>query len=148
MRQSGLPIQFYGFVEGDDIAAGTVDVVVTDGFAGNIALKTAEGTARLYGGYIRNAFKRSLMSRAGYLLARPALKMLRERLDPRTYNGAMFLGLNGVCIKSHGGTDAYGFAHALEVAHHLTTKSINDSIKEDFRQVQLDMESHAQVATG
>ena len=69
-------------------------------------------------------------------------------LDPRRYNGAMFLGLNGVCIKSHGGTDAYGFAHALEVAHHLTTKSINDSIKEDFRQVQLDMESHAQVATG
>ena len=128
LRQSGLPIQFYGFVEGDDIAAGTVDVVVTDGFAGNIALKTAEGTARLYGGYIRNAFKRSLMSRAGYLLARPALKMLRERLDPRTYNGAMFLGVNGVAVKSHGGTDHKGFANALSVAADMVSQGINPKI--------------------
>ena len=128
LRQSGLPIQFYGFVEGDDIAAGTVDVVVTDGFAGNIALKTAEGTARLYGGYIRNAFKRSLMSRAGYLLARPALKMLRERLDPRTYNGAMFLGVNGVAVKSHGGTDHKGFANALSVAADMVGQGINPKI--------------------
>ena len=137
LRQSGLPIQFYGFVEGDDIAAGTVDVVVTDGFAGNIALKTAEGTARLYGGYIRNAFKRSLMSRAGYLLARPALKMLRERLDPRTYNGAMFLGVNGVAVKSHGGTDHKGFANALSVAADMVSQGINPKIIAELSHIKI-----------
>ena len=137
LRQSGLPIQFYGFVEGDDIAAGTVDVVVTDGFAGNIALKTAEGTARLYGGYIRNAFKRSLMSRAGYLLARPALKMLRERLDPRTYNGAMFLGVNGVAVKSHGGTDHKGFANALSVAADMVSQGINPKIIAELSRIKI-----------
>jgi len=138
LRQSGLPIQFHGFVEGDDIAAGTVDVVVTDGFAGNIALKTAEGTARLYGGYIRNAFKRSLMSRAGYLLARPALKMLRERLDPRTYNGAMFLGVNGVAVKSHGGTDHKGFANALSVAADMVSQGINPKIIEEMSRIKIE----------
>ena len=137
LRQSGLPIQFDGFVEGDDIAAGTVDVVVTDGFAGNIALKTAEGTARLYGGYIRNAFKRSLMSRAGYLLARPALKMLRERLDPRTYNGAMFLGVNGVAVKSHGGTDHKGFANALSVAADMVSQGINPKIIAELSRIKI-----------
>ena len=137
LRQSGLPIQFCGFVEGDDIAAGTVDVVVTDGFAGNIALKTAEGTARLYGGYIRNAFKRSLMSRAGYLLARPALKMLRERLDPRTYNGAMFLGVNGVAVKSHGGTDHKGFANALSVAADMVNQGINPKIIAELSRIKI-----------
>ena len=137
LRQSGLPIQFYGFVEGDDIAAGTVDVVVTDGFAGNIALKTAEGTARLYGGYIRNAFKRSLMSRAGYLLARPALKALRERLDPRTYNGAMFLGVNGVAVKSHGGTDHKGFANALSVAADMVSQGINPKIIAELSRIKI-----------
>ncbi|MFP6777949.1 MAG: phosphate acyltransferase PlsX [Alphaproteobacteria bacterium] len=137
LRQSGLPIQFDGFVEGDDIAAGTVDVVVTDGFAGNIALKTAEGTARLYGGYIRNAFKRSLMSRAGYLLARPALKMLRERLDPRTYNGAMFLGVNGVAVKSHGGTDHKGFASALSVAADMVSQGINPKIIAELSRIKI-----------
>lgn len=137
LRQSGLPIQFDGFIEGDDIAAGTVDVVVTDGFAGNIALKTAEGTARLYGGYIRNAFKRSLMSRAGYLLARPALKMLRERLDPRTYNGAMFLGVNGVAVKSHGGTDHKGFANALSVAADMVSQGINPKIIAELSRIKI-----------
>jgi len=132
-----LPIQFDGFIEGDDIAAGTVDVVVTDGFAGNIALKTAEGTARLYGGYIRNAFKRSLMSRAGYLLARPALKMLRERLDPRTYNGAMFLGVNGVAVKSHGGTDHKGFANALSVAADMVSQGINPKIIAELSRIKI-----------
>ena len=138
LRESGLPIQFQGFVEGDDIAAGTVDVVVTDGFAGNIALKTAEGTARLYGGYIRNAFKRSVMSRAGYLLARPALKMLRERLDPRTYNGAMFLGVNGVAVKSHGGTDHKGFANALSVAADMVSQGINPKIIEELSRMNIE----------
>ena len=148
LQNTHLPIKFYGFVEGDDIGAGTVDVFVTDGFTGNIALKTAEGTAKLFSHALKQALTSSSLATLGAVLAKPALNRLKMHLDPRRYNGAMFLGLNGVCIKSHGGTDAYGFAHALEVAHHLTTKSINDSIKEDFRQVQLDMESHGQVATG
>jgi len=148
LQNTHLPIKFYGFVEGDDIGAGTVDVFVTDGFTGNIALKTAEGTAKLFSHALKQALTSSSLATLGAVLAKPALNRLKMHLDPRRYNGAMFLGLNGVCIKSHGGTDAYGFAHALEVAHHLTTKSINDSIKEDFRQVQLDMESLGQVATG
>ncbi len=138
LRESDLPIKFHGFIEGDDIAAGTVDVVVTDGFAGNIALKTAEGTARLYGGYIRNAFKRSVMSRAGYLLARPALKMLRDRLDPRAYNGAMFLGVNGVAVKSHGGTDYKGFANALGVAADMVSQGINPKIIDELLRLKIE----------
>ena len=105
-----------GFVEGDDIAKGTVDVVVTDGFTGNVALKTAEGTATLYTEFLRRTFRSSLLAGLGYLLARPALRKLRKRVDPRHYNGAVFLGLNGIAVKSHGGTDALGFAHAIGVA--------------------------------
>lgn len=138
LRESDLPIKFYGFIEGDDIAAGTVDVIVTDGFAGNIALKTAEGTARLYGGYIRAAFKRSVMSRVGYLLARPALKALRDRLDPRAYNGAMFLGVNGVAVKSHGGTDQKGFANALGVAADMVSQGINPKIIEELLHLKME----------
>lgn len=116
LRDSGLPLRFHGFVEGDDISAGTVDVVVTDGFTGNIALKAAEGTARLVGHYIRSAMQRSLFSRLGYLLAKPGFDVLRQKMDPRAVNGGVFLGLNGVVVKSHGGTDGIGFATALELA--------------------------------
>jgi glycerol-3-phosphate acyltransferase PlsX len=116
LRDSGLPLRFHGFVEGDDISAGTVDVVVTDGFSGNIALKAAEGTARLIGHYIRSAMQRSPFSRLGYLLARPGFTILRQKMDPRAVNGGVFLGLNGVVVKSHGGTDAIGFATAIELA--------------------------------
>ncbi len=116
LRDIDLPLKFHGFVEGDDIAKGTVDVVVADGFSGNIALKTAEGTARLYAEYLRRAFRSSTMAGLGYLLARRALKKLRARLDPRRYNGAVFLGLNGITVKSHGGSDALGFATAISLA--------------------------------
>jgi glycerol-3-phosphate acyltransferase PlsX len=116
LKDSGLPIRFHGFIEGDDISAGTVDVVVTDGFTGNIALKAAEGTARLIGHYIRSAMQRSLFSRLGYVLARPGFAVLKEKMDPRAVNGGVFLGLNGVVVKSHGGTDAIGFANAVELA--------------------------------
>ncbi len=146
LRESGLPIKFHGFIEGDDIAAGTVDVVVTDGFAGNIALKTAEGAARLYGSYIRSAFKRSVMSRAGYLLARPALKMLRDRLDPRAYNGAMFLGVNGVVVKSHGGTDYKGFANALCVAADMVNQGINPKIINELSRMEIENSPEKKVA--
>lgn len=136
LKTSPLLIKFHGFVEGDDIGAGTVDVVVTDGFTGNIALKTAEGTAQLYASFLREAFGGSLLARLGYLLARPALTRVRNRTDPRRYNGAMLLGLNGVCVKSHGGTDKVGFANAIGVAASLVTHGFNDRIKQEFSELQ------------
>ena len=116
LRSVNLPIEFSGFVEGDDIAEGTVDVIVTDGFTGNIALKTAEGTARLVVHFLRTALRRSIMAKIGAALASGALNTLRRKLDPRAANGGIFLGLNGVVVKSHGGTDALGFASALDMA--------------------------------
>ena len=128
LQEIDLPITFHGFIEGDDITAGTVDVVVTDGFTGNVALKTAEGTARLYSYFLRATFKETLLSRIGYMLARKALSKLRERLDPRRHNGAMFLGLNGVVVKSHGATDMLGFANAIDFAHDMVLRGFNDTV--------------------
>ena len=118
LREEAYPdLDYRGFVEGDDIGRGKVDVVVTEGFAGNIALKAAEGTARQIGEYLRGAMSRSLAARIGYLFARGAFQQLRERMDPRRANGGVFLGLNGIVIKSHGGADAEGFAAALDLGH-------------------------------
>jgi len=116
LRRDGAPVDFHGFIEGDDIGAGVVDVVVTDGFTGNIALKSIEGTAKLYTGFVRDAFRTSTFAKIGYLFASGAWRKLRKRVDPRRYNGGVFLGLDGVCVKSHGGTDALGFAFAIGVA--------------------------------
>jgi phosphate acyltransferase len=132
LQEINLPIRFHGFVEGDDITKGTVDVVVTDGFTGNIALKTAEGTARMFSNFLKEAMMDSLLSKTGALLAKKSLSKFKDRIDPRRYNGAMFLGLNGICIKSHGGTDAFGFANALDVAIELIADDLNDVIKEDL----------------
>jgi phosphate acyltransferase len=110
-------LDYVGFVEGDDIGQGKVDVVVTEGFAGNIALKTAEGTARQIGEYLREAMNSSIGTRIGYLFARSGFQQLRERLDPRRANGGIFLGLNGIVIKSHGGADAEGFAAAIDLGY-------------------------------
>jgi len=132
LQVSPLPIKFHGFIEGDDIGAGTVDVIVTDGFTGNIALKTAEGTANMFKHYLRKSLNESLMTRLAALMAKPALDAFRARLDPRRYNGAMFVGLNGICVKSHGGTDELGFANAISVAVNLITRGFNESIKEDL----------------
>ncbi len=129
LRSSHIGPQFYGFVEGHDIAAGTTDVVVTDGFTGNVALKTGEGALRLVREMLREVFTASAQARLGYLLARPGLERLREWLDPRRYNGAMLLGLNGVVVKSHGGTDAEGFAHAVDVAVDLVAHGFNERIR-------------------
>jgi phosphate acyltransferase len=131
LRNSNLPMAFHGFVEGDDIAKGTVDVVVTDGFTGNIALKTAEGTARLVSAYLRQALKRSLLSKLGAVIASGALMTLRRKLDPRAQNGGVFLGLNGVVVKSHGGADAVGFASALDMAIDMAKADINARITAD-----------------
>ena len=118
LREGGLPgLTYFGFVEGNDIGKGTVDVVVTEGFAGNIALKTAEGTARQLGEYLKSAMSRTWRARIGYLFARSAFRQLRELMDPRKANGGVFLGLNGIVIKSHGGADAEGFTAAIELGH-------------------------------
>ena len=109
-------LNYVGFVEGDALCRGVADVVVTDGFTGNVALKTMEGTASLIGHYLKRSFTRSLWSRAQALVARPSLRHLRASLDPRAYNGASFVGLNGIVIKSHGGADAIAFEHAIETA--------------------------------
>lgn len=116
LRQNGMPISFHGFIEGNDITAGTVDVVVTDGFTGNIALKSIEGAAKLLTGFLRDAFRTSTFAKLGYLFASGAMEKMRKRTDPRRYNGGVFLGLDGVCVKSHGGTDDLGFAYAIGVA--------------------------------
>ena len=111
-----LDLNYYGFVEGDDISAGTVDVVVTDGFSGNVALKTAEGTARLVAQYLKEAFSESKRAKAGAYLASSGLNRLRSKMNPSNVNGGVLLGLNGVVVKSHGGTDRIGFANALNIA--------------------------------
>ncbi len=148
LRSTKLPIRFHGFIEGNDITEGTVDVVVTDGFSGNIALKTAEGTAKLYSSFLREAFQSSLLAKLGYLLARPALTKVKLRTDPRPYNGAKFLGLNGIAVKSHGGTDALGFANAVGVAIDLVTHGFNDRIKEEFARLKAGEEPSAQAVAG
>ncbi len=141
LQNIDLPIHFHGFVEGDDIAKGTVDVVVTDGFTGNIALKTAEGTAKMIGAFLKETLHSSILSRIGALLAKPALNRLAMRFDPRLHNGAMFLGLNGICVKSHGGADGLGFANALEVAVDLISDNLNDVIKEEMSHVEYTVET-------
>jgi glycerol-3-phosphate acyltransferase PlsX len=130
LRESPIGAQFHGFIEGHDITAGTVNVIVTDGFTGNVALKTGEGAFKLVGDLLKRAFTSGPMAKAGYLLARSAMQRLREWLDPRRYNGAVLLGLNGVVVKSHGGTDAEGFAHAVDVAMDMITNDFNSRIAE------------------
>jgi phosphate acyltransferase len=125
LRERQMPdLDYVGFVEGDDIGSGKVDVVVTEGFVGNIALKTAEGTARQIREHLRTAMQSSLASRIGYLLARSGFAKLRDKLDPRRSNGGVLLGLNGIVIKSHGGTDAEGFAAAIEVGYEVVRNDL------------------------
>jgi phosphate acyltransferase len=130
LREEPMPdLDYQGFVEGDDIGKGKVDVVVTEGFAGNIALKTAEGTARQLGEYLKSAMNSSLGARLGYLLARSAFRQMRERMNPSRANGGVFLGLNGIVIKSHGGADAEGFAAAIELGHGVVHDELLAKVK-------------------
>ena len=135
LRGAGTPIHFHGFIEGDDIAKGTVDVVVTDGFTGNVALKTAEGTARLFAEFLHAAFTNSLAARFGYLFAWRSLAKLRKRMDPRRYNGAVFLGIQGICVKSHGSTDELGFASAIGVAADMAVNGFLDKVHDEMLQL-------------
>ena len=146
LRATKLPIRFHGFIEGNDIGAGTVDVIVTDGFTGNIALKTIEGTARLFSVFLREAFRSAWTAKLGYLLCRPALKKLRMRLDPRRYNGAILLGLNGIVVKSHGGTDAVGFANAIGVAADMISNDYSTTIKDELERLGSEQDLTARMA--
>jgi phosphate acyltransferase len=148
LREGHFPhIAYHGFVEGDDIGKGTVDVVVTEGFAGNIALKTAEGTARQLGQYLRAAMNRTWMARLGYFLAREAFRTLRDKMDPRKSNGGVFLGLNGIVIKSHGGADAEGFANAVDIGYDMVRYGLLAKIGESVER-DLKANATARVASG
>jgi phosphate acyltransferase len=127
-----LRMHFAGFIEGDQLSRGNVDVIVTDGFSGNIALKTAEGTARFVTDLLRRAFTSSLRSKAGFALSKPALQMLKVHLDPNNHNGAVFLGLNGLVVKSHGGANSKGVANAVQVAARMVRNDITRRIGEDL----------------
>lgn len=138
LREAQFPhFDYHGFVEGDDIGKGVVDVVVTEGFSGNIALKTAEGTAKQLASYLRAAMNRTWRARLGYLLARQAFRTLRDKMDPRRSNGGVFLGLNGIVIKSHGGADAEGTAAAIDMGYDMVRyellAKIGQSIARDLR---------------
>jgi glycerol-3-phosphate acyltransferase PlsX len=127
-----LAFRFDGFTEGDQLSRGNVDVVVTDGFSGNIALKTAEGTARFVTDLLRRAFKSSLRSKAGFALSKPALNLLKHHLDPNNHNGAVFLGLNGLVVKSHGAATPKGVANAIGVAARMVRNDIIRKIGDDL----------------
>ena len=128
----GLPMEFTGFIEGDKLSRGDVDVIVHDGFSGNIALKTIEGTARFVTDLLRRAFTSSTRSKIGFLISRPATELLRHHLDPNNHNGAVFLGLNGVVLKSHGSADAKGVANCVHLCAELIEKDITRQVTEDL----------------
>lgn len=136
LRNPQLGLNYIGFVEGNDISMGAADVVVTDGFTGNIALKTAEGTARLVSGFVKDALTSSMLSKLGALLAMNGLKKLKDRMDPRSVNGGVFLGLNGVVLKSHGGTDATGFATTIRLAASVGNSAFSEDVRESLARFQ------------
>ncbi|MCB2014116.1 MAG: phosphate acyltransferase PlsX [Sphingobium sp.] len=136
LRESAdLQMSFDGFTEGDKLARGDVDVIVSDGFSGNVALKTAEGTARFVTDLLRRAFTSSIRSKIGFLISKPAMHLLKHHLDPNQHNGAVFLGLNGVVVKSHGGANAKGVANAVHVAARLLEEDITQRITHDLAQI-------------
>ena len=148
LRETRLPhLTYHGFVEGDDLGKGTVDVIVTEGFTGNIALKTAEGTAKQIGQYFRDAMSQSWMSRLGFLLARDAFRALSAKMDPGRVNGGVFLGLDGVVIKSHGGADAESYAGAIEVGYEMVGQELLVKIREMIGQTNEARAPTAAVAT-
>ena len=135
-EQADLPLDFTGFVEGDKLARGDHDVIVCDGFAGNIALKTAEGTARFVGDLLKRAFRSSVRSKIGFLISRPATELLRHHLDPNIHNGAVFLGLGGIVVKSHGGATELGVATAIGNAAKLARADLTRRIADDLAAIR------------
>jgi phosphate acyltransferase len=147
IKDHDLKINYKGFVEGDEIGHSVVDVVVVEGFAGNIALKTAEGTARQIGQYIKDAMRSSILSKLGALLARGGFMALKDRMDPRRVNGGTFLGLNGIAIKSHGGSDPLGFASAIDLAYEMADSGLIERLTADLAAREMSKPS-AQPAVG
>ena len=136
LRSAHLPMDFRGYTEADKLSRGDADVIVTDGFTGNIALKTLEGTARFVTDLLKRSFASSLRSKIGFLISRPATELLRHHLDPNNHNGAVFLGLNGVVVKSHGGATAKGVCNAVKVAARLVEENITERITEDLQNIE------------
>lgn len=135
LKATTLDLDYYGFVEGNDIAKGTVDVIVTDGFTGNITLKAAEGLARFFSNELKTTFKSNPLAMIGAVIASGALKKMRDRLDPGAVNGAPLLGLNGIVVKSHGGADSKGFASAIRVAIELARSDFAAEIDRNLKRV-------------
>lgn len=149
LRSGAFDLDYHGFVEGDDIAKGTVDVIVTDGFTGNVALKTAEGTARFISALLKDALMSGLPSRLGAMMALPALKKMRNRIDPNAINGGPLLGLNGIVVKSHGGASAYGFGNAIRVAGDLARSDYMTKVGANLKRMTTVLaEDDAGSATG
>jgi glycerol-3-phosphate acyltransferase PlsX len=140
-----FPGKYIGFVEGNDINAGTVDVVVTDGFTGNVALKTAEGVGKFIAQVLKQELGGSLMGKLGYLVASKAMGRAKHRMDPRVYNGALFLGLSKICIKSHGGADAFAFSRAIMVGADMVQNRFNETVTVQIQQLT-DSEAFADMA--
>ena len=136
LKSNNVGLNYTGFVEGNDISLGGADVIVTDGYTGNIALKTAEGTAKLVKGFVDEALRSTLLSKAGALLALPSLKKLRDKMDPGKVNGGVFLGVNGIVLKSHGGADASGFATTLQLAYSVGKSSFIEDVEKSLSQFQ------------
>ena len=132
-------INYAGFIEGDKIAQGISDVIIADGFSGNVSLKTAEGTALLVTSYLKKALSSSLSSKIGYFFAKKAINDFKLQMDPRKYNGAVFLGLNAVAVKSHGGTDAFGFANAICVAVDMVKYNFIHDLKNKISNINLSL---------
>jgi len=145
LRRADLPIIYHGFVEGDDLGKGTVDVVVTEGFTGNIALKAAEGTAKQIAIYLRAAMTRSLLARVGAFLAQGAFGALKDKMDPRHSNGGIFLGLQGIVIKSHGGADAIGFASAVDLGYDMARSRLVAGVSSDLERFQKALQQAPQL---
>jgi glycerol-3-phosphate acyltransferase PlsX len=124
---------FKGFIEGDKLTSGLVNVIVTDGYCGNMAIKTMEGIGKTIGASLKETFRSSFLAKIGYLFARSSLKKFSEKFDPNNYNGALFLGLNGISIKSHGSATAKGFMNAINVAYKLSKNDITKQIKENLK---------------
>ncbi len=129
------PINYVGYVEGDDIFKGTVDVVVCDGFVGNVALKTTEGVATMIAYFMREAFSKNIFTKCAALIASPILKAIKMKIDPRRYNGASFVGLNGIVIKSHGSADIFAFANAINEAVHEVNKAVPEKISQQLERL-------------
>ena len=138
IKNTHLDLNFIGYIEPHQISEGYADVIVSDGFTGNIALKTMEGTAKLISGMIKETIKKSIIAKIGLPFLLPIVFSLKKRMDPRKYNGAMFVGLNGLSVKSHGGTDALGYSYAINNAAKLVRQNFVQTIRDEVEHVDLD----------